>query len=820
MLPFGGTHFKEMINILAVTCQTKNTEMKSYLRFLGRNNLYTAIEVVVLSLALAFVIVLSSYIVNDMNINRILKNTDDIYLVHSLDNSSIYDEVPGSYGRIPQIESSCSFVQSGRTTSLFDDLTTASHGDRKMNVSILGVSDTFFDLFTFPLTEGDPESVLGTRNSVVISEEMANELFPDGDALGKKINVFERNYMGMYGSDEPQEDFNVDLTVTGIFKPFSRTVFIEPDMIMSYDLIIEKQEAMYHGGMRIGEYSFIKVAEGTDIDILTETLTKEFDNAPHKYRGASSNLQLQLTQFDDIKKMDPDKSVYAFDNIRQGRLFGIYLMMCIFIAIVSLLDYIVLTIAFSRFRIKEIATRQLLGTDRKGIIRRCFVEAFVLLAISCVFAILIAVAFRNPIGQILGAEINPLGQLSEYLILAGIVLIMVALASAVPSFILSSYSAINVIKGEARYKDKLIFGKIFIGLAGLLSIGALSVCFGVVRQTRHFINQPFGYEFDNIVCVEFASDENRFYDEMKSQTYVDKIGAYGSLPTQWTMTGLRNNTTGNYDRIGFIDGNSDFFDILGIDIIEDNTAVSANTQDGKWYVCESAYEGLSEYMTDGMLNFYNADPLGGIVKDIKIGNVKEEAYSNTPFINVIDIPDMIEYGSLAFKVNIDENKAKSMIYDFYRSKGYDDNMYFVYTLREEVERELKEEMNMLKLLTGFSLICLLMTIMTVVGLSSYHSKTTEKDNAVRNVFGCSKKELVKKITFDFVLPVLISAVAAIPVAYMVISRWLEGYVLRTDNSPVIYIGAFAVVLTIVVAAILIQAFRMTRTNPAEALKKE
>ena len=113
-----------------------------------------------------------------------------------------------------------------------------------------------------------------------------------------------------------------------------------------------------------------------------------------------------------------------------------------------------------------------------------------------------------------------------------------------------------------------------------------------------------------------------------------------------------------------------------------------------------------------------------------------------------------------------------------------------------------------------------MTIMTVVGLSSYHSKTTEKDNAVRNVFGCSKKELVKKITFDFVLPVLISAVAAIPLAYTIISRWLEGYVLRTDNSPVIYIGAFAVVLTIVVAAILIQAFRMVRTNPAEALKKE
>ena len=73
---------------------------------------------------------------------------------------------------------------------------------------------------------------------------------------------------------------------------------------------------------------------------------------------------------------------------------------------------------------------------------------------------------------------------------------------------------------------------------------------------------------------------------------------------------------------------------------------------------------------------------------------------------------------------------------------------------------------------------------------------------------------------DFVLPVLISAVAAIPIAYTLIGRWLEGYVIRTDNSSVIYLAAFAVVLLIAEAAIMIQALRLLRTNPAEALKKE
>ena len=113
-----------------------------------------------------------------------------------------------------------------------------------------------------------------------------------------------------------------------------------------------------------------------------------------------------------------------------------------------------------------------------------------------------------------------------------------------------------------------------------------------------------------------------------------------------------------------------------------------------------------------------------------------------------------------------------------------------------------------------------MTIMTIIGLSSYYAKTSEKDNAVRNVFGCSKGEMVRKMILDFTLPVIVSALVAIPAAYTVISRWLEGYVIRIENSPVIYIAAFAIVLAVVTLSVLMQALRMLRTNPSEVLKKE
>ena len=404
--------------------------MKSYLRFLRRNKLYTAIEVVGLSIALAFVIVLSSYIVDDMSVNHVLKETEDTYLVHTVGRASCFDEVPSLYEIIPEIEASCVMVQSPRRTSLFNDLTTASYAENQINVAVMGVSDTFFDLFTFPLSEGNAEEALASKNSVVISEEMANTLFPNGDALGKVINVFENNPIKAY--NPKFADFNVNLTVTGIFQPFSRTVFVEPDMIMRSDLIIEQQQSMFHGSTMIGEYSFVKLSDGTDIRELEAALTTEFLKIAKNYNSQEFNMAVTFTPFDEIKKQDPSVFSHVFDHIRHGKLFNIYLLMSIFITIVALLDYIVLTIAFSRFRIKEIATRSLLGTNRRGIIQRCFFEAFLLLAVSIFFAVIIAVTFKDPIGQILGAEINPMSQLSEYMILAVVIVIMVAIASAVP----------------------------------------------------------------------------------------------------------------------------------------------------------------------------------------------------------------------------------------------------------------------------------------------------------------------------------------------------------------------------------------------------
>ena len=226
-------------------------------------------------------------------------------------------------------------------------------------------------------------------------------------------------------------------------------------------------------------------------------------------------------------------------------------------------------------------------------------------------------------------------------------------------------------------------------------------------------------------------------------------------------------------------------------------------------------------MDAGNLRSYNPAPLYGIVSDFKIGKIKDGESGKIAFAVIYELQTMLEWGgSPIVKVNIDADKAKQQIRDLLISKGIDEEMFVVTTLREDIEEEIKEEQNMIKLLTGFSFICILMTVLTIIGLSSYYAKTGEKDNAMRNVFGCSRKEMVRKFTLDFMFPVMISAIVAIPIAWTIIDSWLESYVIRCTNSHLIYFGAFAIVLFITVVSITLQAIRLMRTNPAEALKKE
>ena len=114
----------------------------------------------------------------------------------------------------------------------------------------------------------------------------------------------------------------------------------------------------------------------------------------------------------------------------------------------------------------------------------------------------------------------------------------------------------------------------------------------------------------------------------------------------------------------------------------------------------------------------------------------------------------------------------------------------------------------------------MLTVLAIVALSGYYAQMRTHDTAVRKVFGISRVQVFWNTVWGFVWPVLIGAAFAMPIIWAYISRWLEHYSLRIEHSPAIYLASLTGILLITIAAVSLQALRLMRTNPAEALKKE
>ena len=787
--------------------------MKSYLRFLGRNKLYTAIEVVGLSVALAFVILLSCYIADDLSCDKDIKDKDRICLTEMFDVPMMYDQFMEIGRELPAVEDLCWFMQSLNKT-FFQNLLTAGSEDGEQYVDAAAVSDNFFNIFTFPLSEGDPDKVFSTENGAVISERLAKALFPEGDAVGRSLKLTDMMYI------------DLDLTITGIYKNINKSIFRENDVLFSFD---RYASLPIYSNTEQASTCFLKLHEGESHTDAGEAFTGEIKKRFKDMFGDSINdFEIHTIPFKEIRSQNYETFSMYFDNIRKSDMLGTYIIMCLFIVVIALLDYIVLTMAFSRFRLKEIATRRLLGTERKAVIFRCMAESLFLLMVSFIFAICIAFALKGQIGGILGSELRLFSQTGEFITMAGIIALMAAMASSVPSIVISSYKPIEVLKGEARYRDKMTYGKVFIGISGALSIIGIAVCLGITFQTRHMINQPLGYETDNILFIRFNTNKvgkarniNHYIDELKSQSHVDAVGRITGPPMYVHGTSSRHcrGVDGGSRWLYTIGGDRAAFDILGIEI----TADFGNSSDMEIYICEGSHAANPSFVTDNMLELLDGKtPLSGMCSDFRTGSLKD--FDRARRMSGIQI-----YGTDNWrmqmchplvKVNVDEDKALKFIREFYAEKGYDETMVTISTLNEMLVEPFREERNTQKLMVIFTLISILMTAMTIIGLSSWYAKTNEGDTAVKKVFGSSEWQIFRETVVGFSVPVLISALIAIPLAYIYVGHWLEAYAYRIGNSALIYLAALIAVLLIVALSIAFQALRLMRTNPAEALKKE
>ena len=783
--------------------------MKSYLRFLSRNKLYTAIEVVGLSLALAFLIVLGSILIEKSQLNDDIKYADEIYsLATTGEYASIghYGSVGSFLDQIPMVKEWCRFSPARQVKMKKEN------GDSLL-VSPMEVTSNFFSFFGIDLIHGDQEQALKIngeerpfvstgggafalagpidmdtkplepRGHVVLSKHLADAVFPDEHPIGKSISL------------HAEGDIRGTYTITGIAEELGKCILPDADLYISFC------EAPYHrnGWM-------FKPDSKNDVKAIQDLIRN------HKTGNEYTDRDFQQTDiipFEDIK--DGKIRAYNYQNISDPKFSNAFSLICIVILAFALLNYVSLTVAFSRFRLKEAATRSLLGTSGREIVLRGFAEALILVGSSCIFAVLLILAFQNELTSFFGIEIRPLGNAAVVVAIVITAVLTAACASGINFMINRRYRPIDVIRGESRYHDKAVMGKIFIGFQSAICIATVIFGIGIMMQTKKMTDYPVGYNMENIIQIN--GDEKSYMnykDELRNLHFVENIGCTINEFIRYAQVqNLEDDIKWCY-----LTCDQSAFDILGFNVKEYLDVSGMLVR--QTYLSESSYE-----IHNSLEKIDWSGRIVGILEDFHIGNIKEVAKSKTIFEVQIDDSAIGWVGNnLLVKVSGDQYEARDAIRQFYMDKGLYNDQLRIHTLEEWSMMNYEDENRMMRLIAVFAIISMIMTALAIIALSSYYAQTNRHDTAVRKVFGISRGDVFWNTVWGFIAPVLVGAAVVMPLSYAYFGRWLQAYPVRIGNTPVIYLAALSIVLLVTLATVTLQALRLMRTNPAEALKKE
>ena len=758
--------------------------MKSYLRFLSRNKLYTAIEVVGLSFALAFVIPLINVIVDKHEKSHAHDRCEDIYAVGYLGN--LYTDVNfGDYlkERIPEVE---------RTTS-------AMLGPRSI------IDKDFFYFFPFEFVEGD-ESFLDSRENIAVSEKFA-AMIADGSAMGKAVKIEDKYY-----------------TVAAVFKNSRNDILKECEILQN---IAPFKELRENGGISSG-VTFISVRKGHDRKEIENRILEaadtfnEGDETYLKYKDAG--VFRGLVRYDELPTCMVNYG--QFMKYQHGPM-ALVAALLLLIFITAILNYINLNVALSTTRARENATRKLVGATRRHLIISNLCESLVFTAACFALGYLMSGYTGQFIKGLLAMteftdfSVEPIWNIRTITISAAIILITSLAAGLAPSLMASRFSPLDITKGDFRLHSKRRLSKFFISFQTVLSVVLLSVVLMADKCHRDAMKIDFNCDIEDVVYMR-VTPENAAIMLSKAAEYPEIIscGRAAQVPAQG-LSGVINIPDAPQYLFSHIECDRSGFETLGFEILQQN----GNDFNGLWLTpyTQSFIEN-DPRLLDHLYKSTGTDHIAGIVNDFP-GVAPLEG--GGPCLTVASVKEQTIRTSVVFKIAGDHKKGRELVQTLFNEAqmnkiapdgditGMGKSKY-VLDIFEETTAPFRMIIEMIGIVM---VLVVIMSMMGLIGMSMHFTNERKNEIAVRRIFGATENgEVIRNLRF-YLIMTGIASLLGICVAELVRQLFIE-LGSTPQNVWWIYVVAVALSFAISLASVLWQTLRAARTNPAQALKKE
>ncbi len=794
--------------------------MKSYLKFLSRNKLYTAIEAVGLAVSLAFVILIGSYVVQQYEVahespqwkRTFVLGTDEFLGLTYWDKEELEMN-------IPEVEAATHVALMWRPRLQI--------GDEYISGSGMEADASFFDVFPqYRIVEGNIKDFVG-KNDVLVSESLARRIAPEGESVvGRIIEVGESKR-----------------TVKGVFTDFDGTFFVPFDVIAHISDSWAASQPKSFGS--IGNYStWYRVRE----DASLVEVERKVKDLLHKNYDA-------IWKAERVDKWHPYRMDEAFfhpgnntgtTRIGNRQMLRLLTVVVLLLLLSAVFNYVNLSLALTGKRAKEMATRRLLGADKSGILWKYIAESVAFTAVCFAAALLLAYLLTPMMNSLVVTQDAELlaagfddtavrisfmmtpGYMAAYL--AGILLLGTA-CGLLPAIVASRYEPIDVIKGTLRRRSKMVLSKVFIVVQNVLAVFLIAMALLMEAQMRHMLSRPTHAATDNLYYVEFEARDydmaKLFLDKVRELPFVTRVGMGRGLPGHIFMVqGIQVDEEHHVD-MPIILCDSTYFRLLGLEIQEDFGHPLVNSL----WMSESAFRGSGASDTTTVfvrrmsMNGARPEFIGGIVHDFPT-SAASSGESNLNGAIVVTRSEELRYAnSLLIGTSGEDKSYDEAIRKAYREyrmeqSGVEEPAWTYGFVSDLNYKQLEPERRTLRLVELFAVLAVLISLLGLLAMSTYFADENTKQIAVRKVFGSDVTHETWRNVRSYMILVGVACLIGIPLAIWASRVYLERFAYRVEGYGWVFVVAALISLAIAFGTVLWQTLKAAKTNPAIELKKE
>ncbi|PHN01945.1 ABC transporter permease [Flavilitoribacter nigricans] len=796
---------------------------KLALRNLTKNRLYSVIKISGLTIGMTAAVLIGLYLQHELSFDSVHAKADRIARVTmeygGADGDRNFSETTGNkvaptfQSDFPEIEEAIRVISYKQVAKVGEQLV---EEDR-----IYYADSSFFQVFTFPMLEGDSARAIAEPGKVVLSATMAEKYFGNTSPMGQVIQLGSKDY-----------------TVSGVMEDASELSQVQPDFIAGFMNLRDaapERETWWNANYA----TYFLLRQPADIAGLEAKIPEYMERFYQDERYFDKNDFL-------VYHLEPLRSVHLYSELSgnfvpNGDIRYLYILVGIglLILLIATTTYINLTTATGAARAKEVSMQKVLGAERKHLVAQHLSEAILVtgfaLTLGYALANILLPAFNNLFDQNLSWDllIHPLS-------VAGIVvfgLLVGLLSGAYPALILSKYKVTELMLGKWK-SSRGSFGvrQLLIVLQFGISV-FLIICTLVLQDQLAFIQeQKLGYNEEQVLVLPtdgrivekldlIKSELNRM-DAVQSvslsyETPVEIRGTYGISGTE-NVTDDKSVTALPIDE--------DFLETMEIPLVAGENIKRADIEaEVNAYAAEQEpptrpilvnerqaadFGWNGEEAVGQFVNFNGRRAqIRGVVQDFHFSSLHEA------IDRLVMFPS--DWGNvLLVKLSGQQvGTAIEAIGDQWASFA-PHRPYSYHFLDEEFAKLYASEARTAGLVTTFSILAIFLACMSLFGLASFNIVKRTKEIGIRKVLGASVTGIVALLSKDFIRLVLVAIVLAGPLAYWVMSRWLQNFAYRIELGGGVLLLAGLAVMAIAFLAVSWQSIRAALGNPVKALRSE